>query len=52
MKIACIGYGGHAKVVINIIKKIHKNAEIFIYDDVEKKIYVLTYFGKIKDINK
>ena len=51
MKIACIGYGGHSKVIINIIKKIHNNAEIFIYDDVEKKIDGLTYLGKIKDIN-
>ena len=51
MKIACIGYGGHAKVIVNIIKKIYKNAELFIFDDVKKDIPGISYVGRISDID-
>lgn len=52
MKIACIGYGGHAKVVVDMIKRIYENPNIYVFDDVKKNIQGITYLGKIKDIDK
>lgn len=51
MKIACIGYGGHSKVIINIIKKLYSDAKIYIFDDFLKKSEDVTYLGKISDID-
>lgn len=49
--IACIGAGGHFKVVLNIINKKYPHSKIYVLDDTHKNIKNVRYLGKIENLN-
>jgi len=51
MNIACIGAGGHFKVILTIIKKLYPKSTVYILDDTKKNIKNVTYLGKIERLN-
>jgi len=51
MNIACIGAGGHFKVVLNIIRKRYPKSNVYVLDDTHKNVKGVTYLGKIENLN-